>query len=84
MLFTIAVNEWGWLDDSPMRKVKKPALPRGRVRFLSEDTTDGIDGERTRLTESLRRIQQPLSIPRGGPGPVHGYAARRNHGADLG
>ena len=25
--FTIAVNEWGWLDDSPMRKVKKPALP---------------------------------------------------------
>ena len=47
--FTIAVNEWGWLEDSPMRKVKKPALPRGRIRFLSEDTTDSngktTDGE---------------------------------------
>ncbi|MDD2723872.1 MAG: site-specific integrase [Methylovulum sp.] len=35
--FTIAVNEWQWLEDSPMRKVKKPTLPRGRVRFLDED-----------------------------------------------
>ena len=40
--FTIAVNEWQWLDDSPMRKVKKPKEPRGRVRFLDDD-------ERTRL-----------------------------------
>jgi integrase len=54
--FTIAVNEWGWLDDTPMRKVKKPAVPRGRVRFLSEDSTapDGsvIKGERTRLLKA--------------------------------
>ncbi len=35
--FTIAVKEWGWLDDSPMRKVAKPKEPRGRVRFLSDD-----------------------------------------------
>ena len=34
--FTIAVKEWGWLDDSPMRKVSKPREPRGRVRFLSD------------------------------------------------
>lgn len=34
--FTIAVNEWQWLEDSPMRKVKKPTLPRGRVRFLDD------------------------------------------------
>ena len=27
--FTIAVNEWQWLDDSPMRKVKKPKESRG-------------------------------------------------------
>jgi integrase len=40
--FTIAVNEWGWLEDSPLRKVKKPSLPRGRVRFLT-------DTERQRL-----------------------------------
>ncbi len=35
--FTIAVKEWGWLDDSPMRKVAKPKEPRGRVRFLDDD-----------------------------------------------
>jgi integrase len=36
-VFTIAVNEWQWLDDSPMRKVRKPRKPRGRVRFLSDE-----------------------------------------------
>ena len=35
--FTIAVNEWQWIDDSPMRKVKKPIEPRGRVKFLDDD-----------------------------------------------
>ena len=45
--FTIAINEWGWLEDSPMRKVSKPSLPRGRVRFLDDD-------ERGRLLKSCR------------------------------
>ena len=61
--FTIAVNEWGWLEDSPMRKVKKPALPRGRIRFLSEDETDSkgetIDGERTRLLKACEASDNP-------------------------
>jgi integrase len=61
--FTIAVNEWGWLEDSPMRKVKKPTLPRGRIRFLSEDTigADGktIDGERTRLLKACEKSENP-------------------------
>lgn len=35
--FSIAVNEWQWLEDSPMRKVKKPTESRGRVRFLDND-----------------------------------------------
>jgi integrase len=56
--FTVAVNEWGWLEDSPMRKVKKLTEPRGRVRFLSEDETyaDGqtIEGERTRLLKACQ------------------------------
>ena len=47
-VFTIAVNEWQWLDDSPMRKVKKPREPRGRVRFLSDD-------ERQRLLEACKQ-----------------------------
>ena len=29
-----AVKEWEWLDDSPMRKVRKPKEPRGRTRTL--------------------------------------------------
>lgn len=36
-VFTVAVKEWEWLDDSPMRKVNKPKEPRGRVRYLSDD-----------------------------------------------
>jgi integrase len=46
-VFTIAVQEWQWCDDSPIRKVRKPRLPRGRVRFLSDD-------ERQRLLESYQ------------------------------
>ena len=35
--FSVAANEWGWLDDSPMRKVRKPKEPKGRVRFLTDE-----------------------------------------------
>lgn len=35
--FSICVKEWGWSDDSPMRKVQKPREPRGRVRYLSTE-----------------------------------------------
>ncbi|MFN0317128.1 MAG: tyrosine-type recombinase/integrase, partial [Burkholderiales bacterium] len=35
--FTIAVKEWGWIENNPMRKVTKPKQPGGRVRFLSDD-----------------------------------------------
>jgi integrase len=31
-----AVKDWEWLDDSPMRKVRKPKEPRGRTRTLSK------------------------------------------------
>lgn len=34
--FNVAVNEWQWLEDSPIRKVKKPKESRGRVRFLDD------------------------------------------------
>jgi len=45
--FTIAVNEWQWLEDSPMRKVKKPKESRGRVRFLDDE-------ERIRLLSACK------------------------------
>jgi integrase len=46
-VFTIATNEWGWLDSSPVRKVTKMKEPRGRVRFLSDE-------ERGRLLVACR------------------------------
>ncbi len=45
--FTITVNEWQWLEDSPMRKVKKPKESRGRVRFMDDD-------ERSRLLAACK------------------------------
>ncbi len=50
--FTVAVREWGWLDESPMRMVRKPREPRGRVRFLSDD-------ERQRLLDVCRASKNP-------------------------
>ena len=32
--FTMAVREWQWCPDNPVRKVTRPKEPRGRVRFL--------------------------------------------------
>jgi integrase len=54
--FTIAVNDWQWLEDSPMRKVKKPKESRGRVRFLDE-------GERTRLLAACKESSNAWLYP---------------------
>lgn len=45
--YTIAINEWQWIQDSPIAKVKKPTEPRGRVRFLD-------DMERERLLQECQ------------------------------
>ena len=55
--FSVAVKEWEWLEDSPMRKVKKPKEPRGRVRFLSEDS------ERPRLLKACEESTNPYLYP---------------------
>lgn len=54
--FTVAVNEWGWLEDNPMRKVRKPKEPKGRVRFLSDD-------ERQRLLAVCEESDCPQLYP---------------------
>jgi len=41
-VFTIAVKEWGWLEDNPIRRVTKPKEPRGRVRFLSDEEREQL------------------------------------------
>ncbi len=51
--FTVAMKEWGWVEDSPMRKVTKPREPRGRVRFLLED-------ERKNLLEACKASSNPF------------------------
>lgn len=43
----VAVRDWEWLDDSPMRKVSKPRQPRGRERWLN-------DKERQALLDACR------------------------------
>jgi integrase len=49
-VFTIAVNEWMWADENPLRKVTKMKEPRGRVRFLSDD-------ERKRLLDECKKSE---------------------------
>lgn len=46
-VFSTAVNEWEWLESNPMKKVKSPKLPRGRVRYLDDD-------ERFRLLQACK------------------------------
>jgi integrase len=51
-LFTVAVKEWGWLDENPLAKVTKLKEPRGRVRFLSEQ-------ERKALMKACKESTNP-------------------------
>jgi len=54
--YSIAVREWGWMEDSPMRKVAKLREPRGRVRFLDEQ-------ERDRLLQACKESTNPCLYP---------------------
>lgn len=54
--FTIAVKEWGWADENPVRKVAKLREPRGRVRYLSDD-------ERDRLLPACQASSDPRLYP---------------------
>jgi len=54
--FTVAMKEWGWTSDNPLRRVSKPKEPRGRVRYLDDD-------ERTRLFDACTKSKDPLLYP---------------------
>lgn len=54
-LMTKAV-EWGWLDSNPIEKVSKPALPRGRIRFLDDD-------ERLALLKACKASESTMLYP---------------------
>jgi integrase len=54
--FSVAVNEWEWLQEHPMAKIAKLPEPRGRIRFLSDD-------ERTRLLAACTAINSEFIYP---------------------
>lgn len=45
--FSVAVNDWQWLEKNPTKKVRRSKEPRGRVRFLD-------DVERTKLLAACK------------------------------
>lgn len=51
-----AMNQWGWITHNPVKKIKGPRLPRGRVRFLGDD-------ERNRLLDACRRSDNDYLYP---------------------
>jgi integrase len=54
--FSIATKQWGWVQDNPLLKVRKPKEPRGRVRFLS-------DSERETLLKACGESKNPVLYP---------------------
>jgi integrase len=55
-VFTAAVKDFGVLDSNPMFKVRLPAQPQGRVRWLTDD-------ERDRLLSACQQSQNILLYP---------------------
>lgn len=51
-VLTLAVREWEWLSENPMRKIKKLKEPNGRIRFLGSDEIE-------RLLASCKRSSNP-------------------------
>jgi integrase len=55
-VFTVAMKQWGWTNDNPVRKVSKAKEPPGRVRYLSND-------ERAALLAACRKSRRkPLEM----------------------
>lgn len=53
---SVAVREWGWMQDNPLNKVSKLKEPRGRIRFLDDD-------ERSALLEVTKKSSyKPLHL----------------------
>lgn len=55
-VLTIAIKEWGWLEDNPMSKISKPPEAPGRERFLSPE-------EKKRLLEACKVSSNPNLFP---------------------
>ncbi len=51
-VFTVAMKEWGWINQNPLSNIAKYKEPRGRVRFLS-------DKERADLLQACKASDNP-------------------------
>jgi len=51
-VFTVAMKEWGWINQNPLLNIAKYKEPRGRVRFLSDE-------ERLALLEACKDSDNP-------------------------
>jgi len=52
-VYSVAEREWGWVYDSPIKRVNRLKEPRGRVRFLSDE-------ERKKLVGECEKSKEPL------------------------
>jgi integrase len=55
-VFTMAMQEWGWMQESPVKKVSKPKVGLLRARFLSEEECE-------RLLLSCKGSSNPYLYP---------------------
>lgn len=53
---TVAVQDWQWLDENPVSKIRKPPETQGRVRFLN-------DGEKVALLNACKASQNTALYP---------------------
>lgn len=49
VMYTTAINEWGWAEKNPVTAIRRPTESPGRVRFLS-------DKERGRLLDACKAL----------------------------
>ena len=63
--FSVAAIEWEWLENSPMRKVRKLKEPRGRIRFLSDNERDRLITTCKENTDTILHIALILALGTG-------------------
>lgn len=56
VMYSTAVDEWGWAESNPVQSIRRPPEPQGRVRFLNDD-------ERTRFLKACEDIDADMLYP---------------------
>jgi len=64
-ILTLAADDWGWLPDNPMKRVRKPKQPEGRVRYLSADELTALLGAVRQSTSQCLHDVVVLALAKG-------------------